>query len=146
MKILLTLFLAIFLCSQSYAQDTTKKSPYEIRNPTIGVVIHAPEKKDNSGINFSTQFHGAAPLPKAFKDKREKHLKNIRQLTFEGENAEAYLSPDEKHLVFQARGKGTGVCDQIYTMTLDGKNVKRISTGYGRTTCAYYFPTGDKIL
>ena len=146
MKILLILILTIFLVNTSSAQDKSKKSPYEIRNPTIGVVIRPPEKKDNSGIIFSTQFPGAKLLPDSFIDKREKHLKNIRQLSFEGENAEAYLSPDEKHLVFQARGKETGECDQIYTMTLDGKNVKRISTGYGRTTCAYYFPTGDKIL
>jgi len=147
MKIFLVLFITSLMTSgASYAQDSTKRSPYEIKNPSISVVIHPPGKKDNSGINLATQFPGAKPLPEAFYDKREKHLKNIRQLTFEGENAEAYLSPDNTHLVFQSRGKESGACDQIYTMTLDGKNVKRISTGYGRTTCAYYFPSGDKIL
>ncbi len=147
MKILFILFLIVCISDISRAQDTTKKkSPYEIKNPSISVVIHPPQKTDNAGINFATQFRGAKPLPDSLTDKREKHLKNIRQLSFEGENAEAYFSPDEKHLVFQARGKGNGICDQIYTMTLDGKNVKRISTGYGRTTCAYYFPSGDKIL
>ncbi|MEP7235909.1 MAG: hypothetical protein ABI778_11500, partial [Ignavibacteriota bacterium] len=147
MRLLLPFFLASLLVQTVFAQDTTKKSPYEIRNPSINVVIPpAPAQKDNSGVNTSSQFPGAKPLPSSLYDKREKHLKNIRQLTFEGENAEAYLSPDEKHLVFQARGKDKGSCDQIFTMTLDGKNVKRISTGYGRTTCAYYLPSGDKIL
>jgi TolB protein len=147
MKHFLAFIFVICIVSSSFAQDTTKKkSPYEIKNPTISVGILPPERKDNAGINFGRQFRGATPLPDSAIDKREKHLKNIRQLTFEGENAEAYFSPDEKHLSFQARGKGEGVCDQIYTMTLDGKNVKRISTGYGRTTCSYYFPSGDKIL
>lgn len=146
MRILLILFFALLICRESFAQDSTKKSPYEIKNPSISIIIHPPGQKDNSGINLSTQFPGAKPLLQSLYDKREKHLRNIRQLTFEGENAEAYLSPDEKHLVFQARGKEQGSCDQIYTMTLDGKNVRRISTGYGRTTCAYYFPDGDKIL
>src|SRR5579872_2024968 len=139
-------FLIILISSISYGQDTTKKkSPYEIKNPSISIVLPTPQK-DNAGINFATQFRGSAALPDSAIDKREKHLKNIRQLTFEGENAEAYFSPDEKHLCFQARGKGVGLCDQIYTMTLDGKNVKRISTGFGRTTCSYYYPSGDKIL
>ncbi|MFI5263996.1 MAG: TolB family protein [Candidatus Kapaibacterium sp.] len=147
MKKLLILIFILVSFSASMAQDTTKKpSPYEIKNPSISVVIHPSDKKDNAGINFATQFRGVTTLPDSAVDKREKHLKNIRQLTFEGENAEAYFSPDEKHLSFQARGKGEGVCDQIYTMTLDGKNVKRISTGFGRTTCSYYYPSGDKIL
>jgi Tol biopolymer transport system component len=147
MKQLFVFIFLFFITCDSFAQDTTrKKSPYEIKNPSINVAIHPPDKKDNAGINFATQFRGATPLPDSLIDTRETHLKNIRQLSFEGENAEAYFSPDEKHLSFQARGKGTGVCDQIYIMTLDGKNIKRISTGYGRTTCAYYFPSGDKIL
>ncbi|MDP4219799.1 MAG: hypothetical protein Q8916_01000 [Bacteroidota bacterium] len=147
MKILFIFVFSVCIIIPGFAQDTTKKkSPYEIKNPSINVIIHPPGQKDNARINFAAQFPGAKPLPESFYDKREKHLANIRQLTFEGENAEAYLSPDEKHLVFQSRGKEAGACDQIYTMTLDGKNVKRISTGYGRTTCAYYFPSNDKIL
>jgi TolB protein len=146
MKKLFLFILLLSFTTAAIAQDTTKrKSPYEIRNPSIGIVV-PPAAKDNAGINFATQFRGAQPVPDTVIDKREKHLRNIRQLTFEGENAEAYFSPDERHLCFQARGKGPGVCDQIFTMTLDGKNVKRISTGFGRTTCSYYLPSGDKIL
>ncbi|MDQ2856680.1 MAG: hypothetical protein M3R68_10155 [Acidobacteriota bacterium] len=75
----------------------------------------------------------------------EKHLRNIRQLTFGGENAEAYFSADDKHLIFQSTRDGRE-CDQIYTMDVDGSNVKLISTGQGRTTCSYYFPNGKRIL
>lgn len=74
----------------------------------------------------------------------EKHLKNIKMLTFEGENAEAYFSFDEKNLIFQST-HGDYKCDQIFTMTVDGKNKKLVSTGKGRTTCSYYMP-GDKRI
>lgn len=80
----------------------------------------------------------------------QKHLRNPRQLTFGGQNAEAYFSLDDKQLIFQHQGKGVS-CDQIYTMpvdTADGKPAtpKLVSTGKGRTTCSYIFPGGKKIL
>jgi TolB protein len=80
----------------------------------------------------------------------QKHLKNARQLTFGGQNAEAYFSANDKQLIFQHQGEGVP-CDQIYTMpvdTPDGKPAtpKLVSTGKGRTTCSYFFPAGDKIL
>jgi Tol biopolymer transport system component len=140
---LCSLFLAVSLFAQP--SDSSSNGVYKIVSPRVGVVIPL-SGKDNAGIDMTKQFQGAKPLPDKLYDKREKHLKNIRQLTFEGENAEAYFSFDEKHLSFQARGTGKGVCDQIYTMTPDGKNVKRISTGFGRTTCSYYYPGGDRIL
>ena len=80
----------------------------------------------------------------------EKHLANVRQLTFGGTNAEAYLSADDKALIFMHSGEGVP-CDQMYTMavdTADGKPAvpKLVSTGKGRTTCGYFFPKGDRIL
>ncbi|MBI5647269.1 MAG: PD40 domain-containing protein [Ignavibacteriae bacterium] len=75
----------------------------------------------------------------------EKHLRNIRQLTFEGENAEAYLSFDETKLIFQSRLAGME-CDQIYTMTIDGADRRRVSSGNGRTTCSYWLPDGEHII
>jgi Tol biopolymer transport system component len=80
----------------------------------------------------------------------EKHLRNIRQLTFGGQNAEAYFSADDRMLSFQHQGEGVP-CDQIYTMpvdTPDGKPAtpKLISSGKGRTTCSYIFPSGDRML
>lgn len=79
-----------------------------------------------------------------------RHLKNVRQLTFGGQNAEAYFSLDDKDLIFQHQGEGVP-CDQIYTIpvdTPDGKPAtpRLVSTGKGRTTCAYFFPNRDRIL
>lgn len=75
----------------------------------------------------------------------EKHLRNIKQLTFGGENAEAYFSSDGKQLIFQATREGHG-CDQIYTMNVDGSNAKMISNGEGRTTCSYFYPGNNRVL
>ena len=80
----------------------------------------------------------------------QKHLRHVRQLTFGGQNAEAYFSADDKMLSFQHQGEGVP-CDQIYTIpvdTPDGKPAtpKLVSTGKGRTTCSYIFPSGDRML
>lgn len=80
------------------------------------------------------------------RDPRETHLEDVRQLTFGGENAEAYFSADGAWLVFQStpeRGRG---CDQIYIMRTDGTGRRRVSNGTGRTTCGYFFPGGDRLL
>ncbi len=73
------------------------------------------------------------------------HLANIRQLTFGGQNAEAYWSPDGRRLVFQATRDGRA-CDQIYVMDADGANVRMVSTGQGVNTCGYFLPDGKHIL
>jgi Tol biopolymer transport system component len=75
-----------------------------------------------------------------------RHLRNVRQLTFEGENAEAYFAPDGETLVFQAR-RGDGDCDRIFALDRAGGEPRPISSGEGRTTCAYFtYPDGDAIL
>jgi Tol biopolymer transport system component len=76
---------------------------------------------------------------------QEKHLSNVKQLTRGGENAEAYLSFDESQLVFQSKRDGAE-CDQIFTMGVDGSDQKRVSSGKGRTTCAYFLPGDKRIL
>ena len=75
----------------------------------------------------------------------EKHLSNIKQLTFGGENAEAYFVADGSKLIFQSKRDGRQ-CDQIYTMNTDGSDLKMVSTGDGTTTCSYIFPDKKKIL
>ncbi|MEO6654984.1 MAG: hypothetical protein ABIO36_02790 [Pyrinomonadaceae bacterium] len=75
----------------------------------------------------------------------ESHLRNIKQLTFGGENAEAYFSFDGKQLIFQSKRDGRG-CDQIYSMNIDGSNIRMVSSGEGRTTCSYFFKGGKKVL
>ena len=75
----------------------------------------------------------------------EKHLKNIKQLTFGGENAEAYFSFDGKKLIFQSK-RGDMGCDQIFTMNIDGSDQKMVSTGKGRTTCSFFMKSGKRIV
>ncbi len=75
----------------------------------------------------------------------ERHFKSIRQVTFGGDNAEAYWSFDDKQLVFQSNNKAWGMeCDQMFLMnaseTFKDKKPPMISTGKGRTTCAYFLP------
>jgi Tol biopolymer transport system component len=83
---------------------------------------------------------------------QEKHLKNIKKLTFGGDNAEAYFSPDGKNLTLQVTNPEIGAqCDQIFTLDLsqpsiDSKSLKLISTGKGRTTCSYFMPDGKHVL
>src|SRR6266478_9140812 len=75
----------------------------------------------------------------------EKHLRNIHQLTFGGQNAEAYFSADGKKLIFQST-RDNVKCDQIFVMNIDGSDPHMISTGKGRTTCSFFYPDGKKIL
>ncbi len=86
-----------------------------------------------------------AQAPSAPQQGIEKHLTNIKQLTFGGENAEAYFSADGTRLIFQSTRAGNP-CDQIYTMKIDGSDERRVSNGTGRTTCGYYYPGGKTIL
>lgn len=76
----------------------------------------------------------------------EPRLRNIRQLTFGGENAEAYFSADGQRLIFQATHPGPHPCDQQYTMRTDGSDVRLITGGKGRTTCGYIFPGNQRVL
>lgn len=82
----------------------------------------------------------------------EKHFKSIRQVTFGGDNAEAYWSFDDKQLVFQSNNKGWNVsCDQMFLMNAnetfsDSIAPPMISTGKGRTTCAYFLPDNKHII
>lgn len=74
------------------------------------------------------------------------YLDNLQQITFEGQNAEAYFSPDDAWLIFQATPDSLG-CDQIFTMQIDGSDKRMVSTGKGVTTCSYFaYPRGDWIL
>lgn len=76
----------------------------------------------------------------------ERHLRNIRQLTFGGNNAEAYFSPDGTRLIFQRQDSVSAGCDQQYVMNVDGSGLRRVSNGLGRTTCGYFYDGGRRIL
>lgn len=75
----------------------------------------------------------------------ETHFGHATQLTFGGENAEAYFSFDGTQLIFQSTRDGVP-CDQIFTMRTDGSDLQMVSTGEGRTTCGYFTPNADAIV
>ncbi|UCH64966.1 MAG: PD40 domain-containing protein [Ignavibacterium sp.] len=93
---------------------------------------------------FIMGFRETVPIDD-YKFEGENHLTNIRMLTDEGENAEAYLSFDEKKLTFQS-SHGNIKCDQIFTMNIDGSDKQMVSTGKGKTTCAYFLPGDERII
>ncbi len=98
----------------------------------------------------------AAPAPAS----AERHFKNIKQLTFGRQNAEAYFSFSGNKLIFQSTNnwmKDTYAatlkpddiplgCYQMYVMDLDSESVRLVSTGSGATTCGYFFPGDRRIL
>lgn len=75
----------------------------------------------------------------------ETHLANLRQLTFGGENAEGYWSPDGKQLIFQSSREDTP-CDQQFVLDVATKAARRVSNGEGRTTCGYFYEGGRRVL
>jgi TolB protein len=92
----------------------------------------------------ATAVHAQAP---------EKHLKNLTQLTYGGDNAEAYWSYNNKKLTFQSNNKAWGLkCDQIFDMDINKASKdttykpEMISTGMGRTTCSYYLKDNQHVL
>src|SRR5215211_5740785 len=99
------------------------------------------------GLSARVLSVGQSPVnkPSPVELPSEKRLRNVRQLTDGGENAEAYFSGKGERLIFQSKRDGAE-CDQIYTMRADGSEVRMVSTGKGRTTCSYFFPRGGRIL
>lgn len=74
-----------------------------------------------------------------------KHLKDLKQLTNGGQNAEAYWAPDGKRLIFQST-RDSYPCDQQYIMNADGSDQRLVSTGKGRTTCGYFLKDNKHIV
>ena len=93
-----------------------------------------------AGVNDTIHFPG------------EQYFSNVRQLTFGGDNAEAYFSYDGKYLIFQKSNIKEGIaCDQIWMgkipETADEKfSPKLVSTGTGRTTCAFFYPGNEHLV
>jgi Tol biopolymer transport system component len=118
------------------------------------VVMTGCSTSNNSNDNTTSKkedgYSGATQTDK-IQYEGETHLNNIKQLTFGGDNAEAYWSFDDQMLVFQATNPAWGVeCDQIYVTRwkdadLKNKPAQMMSTGWGRTTCSYFLP-GDSTI
>lgn len=93
-----------------------------------------------AGTAVVTQAGGPAVLLP-----EEKHLRNLKQLTFGGENAEAYWSFDGSRITLQST-RGDLKADQIFVMNADGSGPRMVSTGKGRTTCSYFMKDGKRVL
>lgn len=110
----------------------------------FGARLIGQEKHSTSGLS------GAGPVVQGtpddpLRDTREVHLRHVKQLTFGGQNAEAYFSFDGKRLVFQST-RDPYKCDQIFVMNADGSDQRLVSSGRGKTTCSYFFRDGKHIL
>ena len=105
-------------------------------------------------------YAGGPPAASQAAASPERHLKNIRQLTFGRQNAEAYFSFDGTKLIFQSTNnwmkdsfaatlkpaeEALG-CYQMYVMDLESETVRLVSTGTGATTCGYFFPGDRRVL
>jgi TolB protein len=94
----------------------------------------------------------SAPLSDTLLYPEETHFKNVQQLTFGGDNAEAYWSYDGKYLVFQRTNAKDGIpCDQIFVGKVPASanekfSYKMVSTGKGRTTCPFFTKDGKYII
>ena len=106
---------------------------------------------------FNTSFKSNSTIPRTqyadtllYPD--EKHFKNLQQLTFGGDNAEAYFSSDGKWLVFQRTNPKAGIpCDQIWIGKVpehpgDKFEPRRLSSGKGRTTCGFFTKDGKHVI
>jgi len=105
----------------------------------------------SSKTNFTKLFIFSVISISTSYSAQEKNLKNITKLTFGGDNAEAYFSPNSKMLTMQVTNPAIGAqCDQIYLYDLTQKtaesNLKLVSTGKGRTTCSFFMPDGKHII
>ena len=116
-----------------------------IRLSLTAVAIATAVSACSRPIGSGAPAADTVPMRTIEPDSGERHLTNIRQLTYGGENAEAYFSPDGRALIFQSTRDGR-TCDQQYTMSVDGSNLRRVSDGTGKTTCGYFIDGGRRIL
>ncbi len=107
-----------------------------------------PASETNSGQEDAPESSAQTEntLPRTYQpDPREVHLSELVMLTDGGENAEAYFSFDGSRLIFQSTSPPYA-CDQIFTVGIDGSDRQLVSTGTGRTTCAYFLPGDEQIV
>ncbi|MEW8625162.1 MAG: hypothetical protein AB2551_05380 [Candidatus Thiodiazotropha sp.] len=81
----------------------------------------------------------------ALKKSDDRHMSNLTQLTFKGDNGEAYFSFDGQQLIYQSN-RGGFECDKIWTMNIDGSNKTMVSPNHGAHTCAFFQPGEKQIV
>lgn len=138
--------------------NLVSRPPYVFLLATVTTIIcaacapRAPDAQSTDGVDSSgsaallSLADPASPARLVEADSGESNFGRLWQLTFGGQNAEAYFSADGRQLIFQGRRAGETECDQIHTMEVNGANRRLVSTGTGRTTCGFFFPDGERIL
>lgn len=114
----------------------------------VSILSCKNEKKSSEADGYS----GATKMNESLIYPEETNFKSLRQVTYGGDNAEAYWSFDDKQLVFQSNNVKWGVnCDQMFLMNAnetftDSIAPPMVSTGKGRTTCSYFLPDNKHII
>ena len=144
---LLSILFASTAAAQTAPKDTVEQKPapvsYQVRNPRIIMSSEGQKPIDNANVTYAAQFGGAFALkPEPGQD----FLANIQQLTFGGENLAPSFSPDGQRIVFEARSFSNVTCRQVFSITIDGKDPRRISTGKGEALWATFSPKGERVL
>lgn len=116
----------------------------------ISLILATSCKTDKKGYT-STKEQEAVKYNNELIYPEESHFKSLRQVTHGGDNAEAYWSFDDEQIIFQSNNKNWNVeCDQMFLMhrndTFDSVAPPMISTGKGRTTCAYFLPDNKHFV
>jgi Tol biopolymer transport system component/Zn-dependent protease with chaperone function len=96
-------------------------------------------------VQFANAYEGGGEPKDSLRFLGERRLAGVTQLTFGGENAEAYFDRPGERLIFQSTREDYG-CDRIYTMNVDGSNVQQVSVPGGATTCSFFAPDTAKII
>ncbi|MCT4629349.1 hypothetical protein [Winogradskyella sp.] len=118
---------------------------------TICLTIFSCKNEKNDSTTTDA-YSGATKMSDSLIYPEETNFKSLRQVTFGGDNAEAYWSFDDKQLVFQSNNKKWGVnCDQMFLMNADETlndsiAPPMVSTGKGRTTCSYFLPDNKHVI
>jgi TolB protein len=94
---------------------------------------------------LATALAASQTPPPAVLHPDERHLKNLHQLTFGGENAEGYWSPDGRQIIFQSTREGVP-CDQEFVVDVENGRARQVSSGQGRTTCGYFLDGGKRVV
>ncbi len=117
----------------------------------VVILIASCHTKEKTVATTETAVTIVNPESEPIQYPQETHFKNVRQMTYGGNNAEAYWNFSGDQLIFQSDNKNwTAGCDQIFILDTrteaDSTKRKRISTGKGRTTCSFFMPDGKSIL
>jgi len=128
---------------------STEPSPHSDSdaNPHTGEASSLPTESTTQPSSLPSWSPTAGTPADHLLDSHETRLSDLRQLTFEGENAEGYFSPDGRHLIYQSTTSEEGGCDQQYLLDLSTGETQLLSSGLGRTTCGYFsYPVGDRQI